>query len=88
MVGVLTDIAGGTCSVLEPGYLTRIERPHGLPTGRRQVSERRGAGRPTVRLGCGQVFDRPCETTVRVAIFLRAGGWTGVPTASGPTCPV
>ena len=34
---VLRDIAGGTCSVLEHGYLTRVERPHGLPKGRRQA---------------------------------------------------
>lgn len=40
LVEVLTDVAGGTCSVLEHGYLTRVERPHGLPTGRRQQSHR------------------------------------------------
>ncbi len=34
---VLADVAGGTCSVLEHGYLTQVERPHGLPTGARQV---------------------------------------------------
>jgi hypothetical protein len=34
---VLTDIAAGTCSVLEHGYLTRVERPHGLPRAGRQV---------------------------------------------------
>lgn len=33
---VLTDIATGTDSVLEWLYLTRVERPHGLPAGRRQ----------------------------------------------------
>lgn len=36
---VLIDIGLGTCSVLERGYLTRVERPHGLPSARRQVSE-------------------------------------------------
>ena len=35
---VLADIADGTCSVLEHGYLTRVERPHGLPRARRQSS--------------------------------------------------
>ena len=35
--GVLSDVARGTCSVLEHAYLTRVERPHGLPSGRRQV---------------------------------------------------
>jgi hypothetical protein len=33
---VLRDIANGTCSVLEHGYLTKVERAHGLPPGRRQ----------------------------------------------------
>jgi hypothetical protein len=37
--GVLDDIEHGTCSVLEHGYLTRVERPHGLPAGSRQVRE-------------------------------------------------
>lgn len=40
LVEVLTDVAEGTCSVLEHGYLTRVERPHGLPKGRRQQSHR------------------------------------------------
>lgn len=34
---VLADLADGTCSVLEVGFLRRVERPHGLPRGRRQV---------------------------------------------------
>lgn len=34
---VLADVAAGTCSLLEHGYLTKVERPHGLPQGRRQV---------------------------------------------------
>ena len=34
---VLTDVAEGTCSVLEHGYLTRVERAHGLPRARRQA---------------------------------------------------
>lgn len=33
---VLDDIEQGTTSVLEHGYLNLVERPHGLPTGRRQ----------------------------------------------------
>lgn len=36
---VLTDVAEGTCSVLEHGYLTRVEQPHGLPGGRRQGND-------------------------------------------------
>jgi hypothetical protein len=42
---VLPDIAEGTCSVLEHGYLTRVERPHGLPVGLRQAPDRLGSGR-------------------------------------------
>ena len=33
---VLADVAEGTCSVLEHGYLNRVERPHGLPRAVRQ----------------------------------------------------
>ena len=131
IVGVLADVAAGTCSVLEHGYLTRIERPHGLPRGRRQASERHDTGtlyrdvdypaygriveldgrlfhssprqrdqdldrdleaacadRQTVRLGWGQVFDRPCLTTVRIGRFLHSGGWSGAPTPCGSSCPV
>ena len=43
LTGILTDVASGTCSVLEHGYLTRVERPHGLPRGERQVSHRHDA---------------------------------------------
>jgi len=39
LAGVLDDVAAGTCSVLEHGYLTRVERPHGLPVAERQVME-------------------------------------------------
>jgi hypothetical protein len=38
LIGVLRDIAEGTCSVLEHGYLTRVERAHGLPVAKRQVA--------------------------------------------------
>lgn len=41
---VLDDVAQGTCSALEHGYLTRVERPHGLRGARRQVRERLGPG--------------------------------------------
>ncbi len=36
---VLRDVAQGTCSVLEHGYLTLVERPHGLPRPQRQHRE-------------------------------------------------
>ena len=38
---MLADVAAGTCSVLEHGYLARVERPHGLPTADRQVHDSR-----------------------------------------------
>jgi hypothetical protein len=123
---VLDDVASGTCSVLEHGYLTRVERPHGLPRGRRQApATSRGrrmwrdvlysGGRPswtqiveldgrlshdsatardrdmerdldaavdgaeTVRLGYGQIYDRPCRTAAKVARLLRRRGWRGHP---------
>lgn len=36
LMAVLSDIAEGTCSVLEHEYLARVERAHGLPRGSRQ----------------------------------------------------
>ena len=36
--GVLHDLATGATSVLEHGFLTRVERPHRLPVAARQVS--------------------------------------------------
>ena len=33
---LLDDLEAGACSVLEHGYLTRVERAHGLPPARRQ----------------------------------------------------
>jgi hypothetical protein len=41
---LLNDVATGAYSVLEHRYLTRVERPHGLPTGRRQRVSRTGRG--------------------------------------------
>lgn len=128
--GVLRDIADGTHSVLEHGYLTKVERPHRIPTGRRQLSfrgadgrgfrdvdlpqavvELDGAlfheglaardddlerdldvlvdGRPTARLGWGQVFRRSCQTAYKVSLFLQRHGWSGQPRACGdPDCVV
>ena len=120
LASALTDIAEGTCSVLEREYLVRVERPHGLPRPWRQargaverptirdldypryglvieldgrlfhdtarardadlardleaaVAERR----LTVRLGWGQVVDRPCLTARHVGALLRRQGWAG-----------
>ena len=42
LLGVLSDVATGAFSVLEHRYLVRVERRHGLPTGRRQRRVRTG----------------------------------------------
>lgn len=44
LAGVLRDVASGTCSVLEHAYLTRVERPHHLPTAVRQLRARTASG--------------------------------------------
>jgi hypothetical protein len=127
---VIDDIGAGTCSVLEHGYLRRVERAHGLPSARRQLRALASSGpvyrdaevagllvveldgrtfhdtatardrdmerdldasldgRTTVRLGWGQVFDRPCGTAVKVAALLGALGWEGSPHPCGPSCAV
>jgi hypothetical protein len=41
---VLPDVGAGSCSVLEHGYLYRVERAHGLPAAGRQVRDRVGDG--------------------------------------------
>jgi len=125
LTAVLRDVRDGTHSALEHGYLTRVERPHGLPVALRQhpgvglyrdVTYAEGDtyveldgrtfhdnarsrdadldrdldaaadGRETLRLGWGQVFDRPCATAGKVAVVLRARGWTGT-FRRCPACP-
>lgn len=49
LTAVLSDVAEGTCSVLEHAYLTRVERPHGLPRGLRQVIALDAGGRRMFR---------------------------------------
>lgn len=44
IAAVLDDVASGACSVLEHGYLTRVELPHGLPTAQRQQRGTTSAG--------------------------------------------
>ncbi|WP_344771928.1 type IV toxin-antitoxin system AbiEi family antitoxin domain-containing protein [Nocardioides panacisoli] len=39
LISVVDDIRLGTCSTLEHGYLTLVERPHGLPLAERQFRE-------------------------------------------------
>lgn len=131
LVRVLADVAAGTASVLEHGYLHRVERAHGLPAADRQRKDRvagariyRDAPYPaydldveldgrldhsalpdrdrdlerdldsalherrSIRLGWGQVYDRPCRTAAQVARLLAIGGWEGSPTPCSPSCPV
>lgn len=38
VVAVLADLAAGTCSVLEHGYLERVARPHGFPAATSPVT--------------------------------------------------
>jgi hypothetical protein len=45
VLALLDDIENGTESVLEHGFLTRVERPHGLPTPIRQAVRRDGKER-------------------------------------------
>jgi len=47
LLTVLEDVRLGACSALEHAYLTRVERPHGLPTANRQV--RASSRNPTYR---------------------------------------
>ena len=43
-MGVLADLQDGTSSILEHGYLSRVERPHGLPKATRQLREQTDSG--------------------------------------------
>jgi hypothetical protein len=45
-------------------------------------------GKDAVRLGWGQVFDRPCWTARQVALLLRRRGWLGTPLPCHPGCDV
>ena len=128
---VLADVAEGAASVLEHGYLHRVERAHGLPAADRQQADRVAGGRiyrdasypahaldveldgrldhsaltdrdrdlerdlhtatngrRSVRLGWGQVYERPCRTAAQVARLLAIGGWEGTPTPCSPSCPI
>lgn len=128
LTGIIDDLRTGTCSTLEHGYLTRVERAHRLPTAKRQFRESlKGSlyrdvyyeahallveldgrldhsstadrdrdherdldafatDRLTLRLGWGQVFDRPCATAMRIATGLQSRGWNGTPRHC-PACP-
>ena len=60
LLDVLEDVATGANSVLEHTYLTRVERPHGLPTAKRQrrvTIGRTSAYRDVEYLGLGGVVE-------------------------------
>ncbi len=59
ITGVLGDVADGACSVLEHGYLHRVERAHRLPAGRRQQPGTASGGRilRDVEYPCGLVVE-------------------------------
>lgn len=57
LLGALVDLRDGSCSVLEQGYLQRVERAHGLPTGRRQPVEPRSGGRVAHRDVTYEAYD-------------------------------
>lgn len=46
------------------------------------------AGKDTVRLSYGQVFDRACWTAGHIGVLLGARGWCGTPRRCGPGCTV
>jgi len=54
---------------------------HDAATGRDRDLERdldtATDGRSTVRLGWGQVFERPCSTAAKVGRLLQLAGWSG-----------
>lgn len=71
---VLHDVATGAYSLLEHRYLTRVERPHGLPTGSRQRAVRLGrtaAYRDVEYLG----LDAVVELDGRLGHELAADRW-------------
>jgi hypothetical protein len=131
LASVLADVSSGATSVLEHGYLLRVERADRLPTADRQRPDHVDGRRiyrdvpypahrlyveldgrfdhtvladrdrdldrdletatgsvTTVRLGWGQVYDRPCRTAARVGRLLQLGGWAGAPTPCSLRCDV
>ena len=69
---IIEDLAEGACSVLEHGYLTKVERRHGLPRGDRQVrgsTAGRRAWRDVTYPACRTIVEldgRPFHDTARL----------------------
>lgn len=70
LVRVLADARSGTHSVLEHGYLTRVERPHGLPSARRQ----RRASTPTGVVYRDAVYPGTAEDDVDGGAYVELDG--------------
>lgn len=126
---VLADLAAGTCSVLEHGFLTLVERPHRLPRAERQRPARSSQGLvyrdadygpllveldgrlfhdspaardrdlerdldaavdrcASLRLGWGQVFDRPCSTAAKLTLVMANQGVAVRARPCGPSCAI
>jgi len=65
---VLADLAAGTCSVLEHGFLTRVKRPHRLPRAERQLPARSSQGlvyRDATTAPCSSCWTAGSSTTRR-----------------------
>jgi len=79
--GVLLDVRDGACSALEHAYLTRVERPHGLPIANRQVRD--STNGPVSATCCmptstssSSSTDGSSTTTRRPATWISTGTWT------------
>ena len=46
------------------------------------------AGKPSVRLGWGQVASRPCRTALKLSLVMLRHGWSGAPVPCGPECAI
>jgi hypothetical protein len=81
VAGMLEDLRTGACSVLERGYLERVERAHGLPRADRQQASD-ATGTKTVQdsatahsASSSSSTAAPSTTTPRPGTRTRAGTW-------------
>ncbi|WP_432476651.1 type IV toxin-antitoxin system AbiEi family antitoxin domain-containing protein [Nocardioides sp. GXQ0305] len=84
--GVLADVAAGTCSVLEHGYLQRVERAHGLRAPRdrseHRVVARSSVTSTTARTASSSSWTGGCSTTPPAHAT-----WTSIATSTPPSLP-
>jgi len=67
---LIDDLASGSCSVLEHGYLTLVERAHGLPRGTRQAPRTTTGG-----MEYRDVEYLPFDLVVELDGYLSHNGW-------------